>query len=93
MEDLRVAAEGELSNVARSFITVKNLIKQAIVIGVRFDDLSIFEGKSDIPEEMSAIGRRGVIGDCSVDRVFDRGRSRRECSFRLHGTKNILYAG
>ncbi len=52
---------------------------------MRFDNLSILEGKSDIPEEMSAIGRRRVIGDCSVDRVFDRGgRSpRRECSFRL----------
>ena len=60
--DMRVKADGELADVARAFIGVKDLVELlAVALTGGFDDLAILEDEADVLEALAVVDGGRVV--------------------------------
>lgn len=69
--DLRIEADCELADVARSFVGIQDLVDCLGVVRSGFDDLAVLEFELYVVERNTLVNGRGIVGDHAFYRVFD----------------------
>ena len=70
LEDQRMHAEGELTDVARTLVAIEDLVDLfGFVARFGLDDFSFGKLQPDAVERDSLIDRRGVVGDHAFDGI------------------------
>ena len=71
VEDVRIEADGELADVAGTRVGIEDFVESLGVVGCRFDNLALFENKTDVIKGDALVDGRAVVLDDAFNAVFD----------------------
>ena len=66
MKNIRVYADGELSEVAGTFVCVQKLVDALGIVGSGFDDFTVLDFEADVFLGEALLLAEGIVGNNTV---------------------------